>query len=95
MFSLTDTILPLEFIRCPLLLNDWNIGEVSVPPETEAYHVFEEPNFAYTKSNCRYYWSNFTMTVTGADGPFLTTDIDFPSNYLSLTAENRTLTYHE
>ena len=54
--SVTETILPLEFTRCQLILQDWKIGEVSVPPETEAYQVFEEPSFAYKNSNCRYNW---------------------------------------
>ena len=89
--SVTETILPLEFTRCQLILQDWKIGEVSVPPETEAYQVFEEPSFAYKTSNCRYNWSNFSFLVTKADGSELTA----PEEYLSLTAENRTLTYHE
>ena len=34
-----ETVLPLELIRCPIDLLEWEIGDVLVPPITEATHL--------------------------------------------------------
>ena len=75
---------------------EWEIGDVSVPPGTEAYFTFNEPQFSYKAGNCGYIWSSFDIElIKKANGQRLSKRND---EFLSLGMEDessRKLTFYE
>ena len=55
-------ILPLEFRRCEIELNEWFTSNVIVPPGTDVLHTFDDPTFTYTDTDiCGYFWTDYTV----------------------------------
>ena len=66
MTTLAETLMPLNFIRCSIIVEEWSTSDINVP--TSPASITQEvslPEFIYTEDgyNCEYNWASFDFQV--------------------------------
>ena len=63
-WTLQETILPLNFVKCEVEVEEWVVGDVTVPSGLDLSSVFEPPLFTnnQVEFDCGYYWLDYAIT---------------------------------